>query len=174
MTLLDLMDTDDWAQMEKQLNDAYGMNSCVFDHKGARITTFVSWANELCPKIKGDPGGGKFICAAANQVLTERARRTGSPVIEECDAGFVKVAVPIIAHGEFLGTAGCCGLLPDQGEADAYLVARTTELCEAEVARLGATARRITIAEAEALAADIETRIREMTGGHAPQAKEAS
>ena len=50
------------------------------------------------------------ICAPGNQNFMAQAEKTRKPVIAECDAGLVKIAVPIFNKDEFLGTAGGCGL----------------------------------------------------------------
>jgi ligand-binding sensor protein len=52
------------------------------------------------------------ICATGNQHFMAQAKQTRKAVIDECDAGLTKIAVPIFVDGEFLGTAGGCGLLP--------------------------------------------------------------
>ena len=54
----------------------------------------------------------------------------------------MKFAVPIFVENEFLGVAGGCGLLRNEGQVDTYLVHRTTDLDEKVV---------------EDLAQDIET-----------------
>jgi PHP family Zn ribbon phosphoesterase len=48
----------------------------------------------------------------------------------------MKFVVPIIIEGEFLGTAGGCGLLREGEQVDAYLVHRTTGLVENQVQQL--------------------------------------
>jgi ligand-binding sensor protein len=52
------------------------------------------------------------ICAPGNQNFMAQARNSQKSVIGECDAGRIKIAVPIFADGSFLGAVGGCGLLP--------------------------------------------------------------
>jgi len=65
-----------------------------------------------------------------------QAKKTGRFVVGECDAGLVKIAVPIFVEGEFLGTAGGCGRLPAGGEVEAFIIEKTTGLTEEEVSEL--------------------------------------
>lgn len=50
-----------------------------------------------------------------------QAKQTRKPVIGECDAGLIKIAVPIFIDGTFMRTAGGCALLPAGGEVETFL-----------------------------------------------------
>jgi len=122
MDLTDIIPIEKWEAFEKELYDRSGMNACVYDNQGNRITSFAAWANEVCPIIKSYPEGIAAVCAVANQYFTTQAAKTKQPVIDECDAGFVKFAVPIFYQQEFLGTVGGCGhILPD-GEVETFFI----------------------------------------------------
>ncbi len=90
--------------------------------KGTRITSYVDWANDVCPKIKAYPEGIVSICAVANQFFGTELAKTKKPLIDECDAGFVKFAVPIVVNGDFLDTIGGCGHLLNDGEVGTFLI----------------------------------------------------
>jgi ligand-binding sensor protein len=108
----------------------------VYDVEGVRITDFKKWANQLCPALRETAKGQKFICAVAHQNIAAQTIRTRKTVVEECDAGLMKLAVPIFMGNEFLGVAGGCGLLWNKGEVDAYLVHRITDLDQTVVESL--------------------------------------
>ncbi len=57
-------------------------------------------------------------------------------MILECDIALVKMAVPIFVGDTFLGTVGGCGLLPEDGEVEEFMVQKTTGLEEREVSEL--------------------------------------
>jgi ligand-binding sensor protein len=76
--------------------------------------------------IKSNTNGRRFICAAAHLNIAEQAKRTRKHVIEECDAGLVKIAVPIFVADEFLGVAGGCGLGRTTSDVDAFLIHKIT------------------------------------------------
>ena len=54
----------------------------------------------------------------------------------ECDAGLVKVVVPIFVDGEFLGVASGCGLLLSNSEVDTFLINKTTGIDVGEIENL--------------------------------------
>ena len=101
-----------------------------------RITDFKKWANKLCPVIKVDDKGQNYICAVAHQNIAAEAKRTHKPVIAECDAGLMKLVVPIILNGEFLGVAGGCGYILGNGEVDTFMVNKTIGIAEEKLINL--------------------------------------
>ncbi|MFO7817580.1 MAG: PocR ligand-binding domain-containing protein [Thermodesulfobacteriota bacterium] len=138
MQLLEVAPLEKWESLEQELHKSSGMNACVYNDQGARITKYVAWGNELCPIIKGHPQGVANICAVANQNMTSQAREAGEPVVDECDAGFVKFAVPIIKNGEFLGTVGGCGHIYPDGEVETFYIHKSIDHDLAELDKLAA------------------------------------
>jgi len=88
-----------------------------------------------------------------------QTKRTRKALIDECDAGLTKIAVPIFVDGEFLGTAGGCGLLPTGGEVQTFLLEKTMGLDEAQILKLCEGLGTITSAKAQEMAVYIEKRI---------------
>lgn len=125
MELTDIAPLETWKQLEKEIYEKSGLNASVYNTEGARITDFVNWVNPLCPEIKANQKGQTFICSLAHQNISKVAQESKKPVIDECDAGFVKVAVPIFVNDEYIGVAGGCGLLAEDGEIDTFYVQKT-------------------------------------------------
>ena len=136
MTLLEILPVEKWIELEMGINKRSNLNASVFDADGIRITDFKKWANRLCPVVKADKKGQSYICAVAHQNAANQAKKTRNPAIVECDAGLVKVVVPIIVENEFLGVAGGCGLLLKDSEVDTFLVNITTDIVVGEVENL--------------------------------------
>jgi ligand-binding sensor protein len=130
MELVDIMPVEKWVEIEKEINKRSGFNAAVYDARGMRITGFKKWANRLCPSIRDTEKGLQSICSVAHQNVAARVVRTRETVIDECDAGLMKFAVPIFVDDEFVGVAGGCGKLRGGGRVDAYLVHRTADLDE--------------------------------------------
>ena len=133
MELTDLLPLEKWAELENEIHARSGLESNVFNTDGIRITDNKVWVNQLCPAIKATNKGQAFICAVAHMNLANQARDEKRPVIEECDAGLMKIVVPIFVDGDFIGAIGACGLLPAEGEVDSFLVNKITEIEEEEV-----------------------------------------
>lgn len=120
MELTDVASLETWRELEQEINKRSGMNASVFNADGIRITNFVKWANNLCPVIKGNEKGQNYICAVAHQNIAAQAAKIHEPVIDTCDAGMMKLVVPIFVNGDFLGIAGGCGCLEKQGDIDTF------------------------------------------------------
>lgn len=159
MELVDICPLEKWAALEDEIYERSGLNSAVYDIDGIRINAKPRWPNRLCPEIKDNPKGQSFICATAHMNLANQASRSGQPVIEECDAGMVKVVVPISVNGTFLGAAGGCGLLIDGNEVDVFLINKIVGLEEKKVESLSEGIPSITMQKAEELGLFIQNRI---------------
>ena len=136
MKLTDIAPLGKWLELEQKINERSGLNASVFDVAGVRITDFKRWANKLCPVIKADEKGQNYICAVAHQNIAAEAKRTHKPVIAECDAGLMKLAVPIFLNGEFLGVAGGCGYILGSGAVDTFMVNKTLGIAEEKLMNL--------------------------------------
>jgi ligand-binding sensor protein len=133
MELTDLQSVDEWMALEKEIHERFGLDTNVFNTDGIRITPYKSWVNRLCPEIKATDKGQSFICAVAHMNLAAMARNSGKTVVEECDAGIVKIVVPIFMADSFIGAVGACGKCLDDGEVDTFLINRITGIDEKKV-----------------------------------------
>jgi ligand-binding sensor protein len=135
------------------------MNASVFNAEGIRITDFVKWANNLCPVIKGNEKGQSYICSVAHQNIAAQAAQTRKPVIETCDAGMLKLVVPIFVNGDFLGVAGGCGCLEKKEDIDTFMINKTTGISEDRLVELSEDIPFMTRDEASSHAGYIENEI---------------
>ena len=159
MKLEDIQSLDKWAELEKDIYDRSGLDVSVYGPDGISVTDFKEWANSLCPAIKNTKAGLGFICAAANQNMAQEAIKTKRPLIGECDAGLMKMVVPIFVGQAFLGAVGACGKFLDGSEIESFLVNKITGIEESEVERLAADAQTVTVEKAEMLSQYIQSRI---------------
>jgi len=159
MELTDILSKNEWAAFEKELYERFGINCTVYDTSGTGVTGKPNWCNRLCPQIKANKESLAAICAPGNQNFMAQAKQTQKAVIGECDAGLIKIAVPIFSDEEFLGTAGGCGLLPEDGEVETFMIEKTTGLSEAEIVGLCEGMGTMTLARAREMADFIEARI---------------
>ena len=136
MKLTDIYPVEKWVELEQEIHDRFHLDSNVFNVDGIRISEFKAWVNKLCPAIKATNKGQSFICAVAHMNLAVMAKNSGKAVVEECDAGLVKIVIPIFMRETFLGAVGACGLLMDDGEVDAFLVNKITDIEEKKVENL--------------------------------------
>jgi len=159
MKLTDIAPLERWMELENDINTRSGMDANVFDTRGYRISDQKHWANKLCPAIKDTDKGQSFICAPAHMNIAAQAMRSREPVIEECDAGMIKLVVPIFLNEEFVGAVGACGMKFEDGEIDSFLVNKMTEMDEEKVETLSATVPSIAREKAEELKQFIQEKI---------------
>jgi ligand-binding sensor protein len=152
MKLTDVLPLETWKALEDAIFARSALQASVFDVDGIRITDTKRWANRLCPVIKADDRGQSYICAVAHMNLAKEARDTRKPVIGECDAGLSKLVVPIFCDGEFLGAAGGCGLLLDDGEVDSFMLKKTLDMPEEKTAGLAEDIASLSSAQMKELA----------------------
>lgn len=171
MKLTDLAPMARWVALEQEINARSGLDANVFDPKGYRISEIKNWANRLCPEIKATDKGQSFICAPAHMNIAAMAMKQRRPVIEECDAGMVKLVVPVFLDDAFVGAVGACGMLLDDGEVDGFLVNKMTDIEEEKIERLSAGLPSISAARAEALARWIAAQVEQIVLSRAPKKK---
>jgi len=159
MELTDLLPLEKWKELEKEITCRSRLDANIFNIDGIRITDYKNWANRLCPAIKATDKGQSYICAVAHMNLSAQAKQTQEGLVEECDAGLVKIIVPIFKKDEFLGAVGACGFLLDDGEVDSFLVNMTTGIDEEDIKRLSADIERISTKKARAILSFIEEEI---------------
>ncbi len=163
MKLTDILPVEKWLELEKDIHERSGLASNVFNVEGIRVTDYKVWVNRLCPVVKAHDSGQSFICAVAHMNIADMAKNSKETVIEECDAGFLKLVVPIFVEGEFLGAVGACGLLLDDGDVDSFMVNRTIDIGEEKIEELLDDIKRISSEDVEALGEYITERIRKIT-----------
>ena len=156
MQLDDILSIEKWTELEKEINNTFGLCASVFDTDSKKITEFKKWPNRLCPVIQADGKSQSFICAVANRNLGLQARQTKKPVIAECDAGLLKLIVPIFVGDEFLGMLSGCGVLVDGASVETYLVTQTTSVDMKEIASLSSDINKLERVDVELLAEYLE------------------
>ncbi|MFC1891312.1 PocR ligand-binding domain-containing protein [Thermodesulfobacteriota bacterium] len=159
MELTNVATLEKWLKLEHEINKRSGMNASVFNKDGIRITDYKKWANDLCPVIKGNAKGQSYICAVAHQNLASMAMLSCKPVIDACDAGMMKIVVPIFLNSVFLGVAGGCGCLENSSEVDTFLIYKTIGLKEEKVIKLAEAIPHMTLQQAESHAEFIQNEI---------------
>lgn len=159
MKLTDILSKEAWARFEKELSDRFHLNCSVYNVNGLSVTGKQNFCNNLCPTIKANKDALAAICAPGNQNFMARAKQAKKAIIDECDAGLLKIAVPIFVGEEFIGTAGGCGVLLEDGEVEDFMVHKTTGLSEDEIAGLCQGLGAMTEEQATEVAAVIKERL---------------
>ena len=91
--------------------------------------------------------------------IASMAMRAKKTVTEECDAGLLKMVVPIFVNGEFTGAVGACGVILDEGEVDAFLINKMTGIDDNQIELLSQDLPSVTTEKLQAAARYIEEQI---------------
>lgn len=126
-----------WTEFEMEFNERSGLNACIMDKQGVRISAYRRWANSLCPAIRRDSKGQAAICDKVTAILLACAPEEGRLEMAVCCAGLAVLGVQVFHKGRFAGLVGGCGLLPEGGRVDALLVSRATGLGLQRIQELG-------------------------------------
>ncbi len=164
MKLTDLLSIAEWIALENEIMEKSGSCANVYDPGGFKIIKDKRWPNKLCSAINHDKNGQTAICAPAHQNLAAIARKTKKGVAEECDAGIVKIVVPIFVGDEFVGSVGCCGLMLEDGEVESFIINKTMGMDEDEIAGLSQDASVVSEKEAQSLIDFIQERLDRIIG----------
>ena len=162
MQLTDIYPLEKWVELEQEIHNRFNIDSNVFNIDGIRISEHKAWVNKLCPAIKATDKGQSFICAVAHMNLATMAKNSGEPVVEECDAGLVKIVIPIFAKDTFVGAVGACGVLMQDGEVDSFLVNKITDIDEEKVDALAVGIDSISDGNIQELISFIQDRLAEI------------
>lgn len=170
MRMTDLLPLEGWAAIEQEIHERFGLNARVYDERGFSFTGHTTWGNRLCPAVKASKAGLAAICSVAHTALAAEAKIGKKTVVEDCDAGLLKICVPVFKDEEFVGVVGGCGLLSPEGEIDAFMVEKAAELSEAEVESLAAGVGRMTPERVAEAVRWIEDRVAAVLAGRKDQA----
>jgi len=162
MNLTDIASLEKWEEFEKEIHTRSGMNAGIYNNQWNRITSYVVFANEVCPTIRAYPEGIAAICTVANQYFGTELARTKQPLVDECDAGFVKFAVPILSEGVFLGMVSGCGhMLPD-GEVETFLIEKAIGKDDLELEKKINTIKTISKKEVDELVVFVQNYLKDL------------
>ena len=162
MNLTDLQPKEKWIELQQELHDRFHLNADVMDKDGVRLAG-NTWGNDLCRAIREDAKGHGAICAPAGQMFVHLMQNGRASFVEECDAGMVRISVPVIVDGELLGAVGGCGLMPEDGEVDEFMVEMSTTMDADAVAGLAGSVHTASEARVREILDFIEDRVAALT-----------
>jgi ligand-binding sensor protein len=135
MELTDYMAVDDWVALQNELHERYGLNADVMNKDGVRLAG-NTWGNTLCKAIREDEKGFGAICATAGQAFKQKLQMGREPFCGECDAGMMRICVPVLKDGELIGAVGGCGLMPEGGEIEEEAIDMMSDINAGAISRL--------------------------------------
>lgn len=156
MTPLDLKNRKEWAGILARVAEATKMTATLTDDQGNHILEEQGQRYPLCLKIREKEASRTFICSQTNVAMLEEAKRALEPVIDECEAGLVRMVVPICRDGVLIGQLTACGLASkEEEEIDPFLIAKQVGVSEGEVEDLATLTPAVSKADIRRIAAQL-------------------
>lgn len=160
MHMTDLIPAEDLQALQQELSERYGLNADIMDADGKRLFG-TTWGNALCRAIRDDDKGFGAICMTAGQMFTH-LQKQGEAFTEECDAGMMRVSVPVMVKGRVIGSIGGCGLVPQDGEADGFTIGMMSDIEESTATDMARKLEPLAQGKVEEIQAFIRKRIEEL------------
>jgi ligand-binding sensor protein len=135
MTLKEMKPIEEWEEILRRFSTDVKMTTCLADAEGNPIRC-VSDRYPLCTAIRDNPDSLTFICSQTSTVMTAVVRKTRKPEVDLCQAGLVRLVVPIVHEGEMIGQINACGLVSEGEEIESFMIAKQLGLSEEEVLEL--------------------------------------
>jgi ligand-binding sensor protein len=136
MTPFDLKPKEQWLDILKRFAQQTGMTACVTDETGAEPVCHGG-RFPLCAAIRDNPSATTFICSQTNTAMLAVVKKTRSVEIDLCEAGLLRVVVPIFRDDGLVGQVFACGLAAEDEPPDYFLIAKQAGMAEERVAELG-------------------------------------
>ena len=108
MDVLDLKTKEEWQGILDRIAGETKMTVTLTDDKGGHVLSTEGTRCQLCSKIRDKKESLTFICSQCNTAMLEDVKETGEPVIDFCDAGLIRMAVPVLKDGVLVGQLTAC------------------------------------------------------------------
>ncbi len=153
MTPFDLKSQEEWTGIVARVAEETKMTATLTDDKGNHILDEKGERYPLCLKIRAKKESLTFICSQVNVAMLEEVKRSLKPVIDECDAGLIRMVVPISRDGVLIGQLTACGRVSkEEEEIDPFLIAKQVGVSESEVEYLATLTPAVSKEEIETIA----------------------
>ncbi len=135
MNPLDLKSQEEWEEILERFAQQVGMTACLSNGDGGIIVCRYE-RFPLCGAIRENPDATVSICSQTNAAMRAVVEKTKRVEIDFCEAGLVRIVVPVIHNDKVIGQVMACGLASEEEEVDAFLVAQELKTDEEKILEL--------------------------------------
>jgi ligand-binding sensor protein len=132
---LEIMSAEKWDELLEELASDSLMATALMDTEGS-ILRSQGKRNALCKLIRAKDEAKMSVCAQTSQAMLEMVRVSLTPVIEECEAGMLRLVIPVVRDGILVFQVAACGRLANDGQVETFLVSKLLDIEEADVTDL--------------------------------------
>lgn len=138
---LEIMSPEQWDELLEELASDSLMTAALLDAEGSILRTHGR-RNALCKMIRREGESMSAVCSQTSTSMLGMVRLTLAPVIEECEAGMLRVVIPVVRGGVLAYQVALCGRLAHGGRIESFLLSRLMRVGEDDVTDL---ARSVTL-----------------------------
>ncbi len=132
MSVYDIKSRTYWQKILDDICEKSGMPAALVDEKNV-VLQASGERNPLCSKIRSNNESLSFICSQTQQYMTHQAKTTGEPIIDACEAGMLKVLIPLFLDAVFVGSITACGSSIPGEEVETFAIAKSTKMDENKI-----------------------------------------
>jgi ligand-binding sensor protein len=135
MTPLDLKTKEKWEEILNRFAKDAKMTACLTDDTGKQLICAAE-RFPLCSAVRETPGALMSICSQTNSAMLAVVKKTLKPEVDVCEAGLIRVVVPVVQDGSLVGQVTACGLASKDEELNSFFVAKEVAITEDQVLEL--------------------------------------
>ncbi|MBI4965137.1 MAG: PocR ligand-binding domain-containing protein [Desulfomonile tiedjei] len=135
MTPRDLKTKEEWQEILNRFATETKMTATLTDSTGKQLIGTNS-RGPLCAAVRENEKALTFICSQTNTAMLAVIRKILRPELDLCEAGLIRVVVPIVKDGSLIGQVTACGLASDEEEPNSFLVSKELGISEEKAIEL--------------------------------------
>lgn len=135
MTPLDLKTKEEWQEILDRFATETKMTAALTDNTGKQLIS-MEGRYPLCAAVRQNEKALTFICSQTNTAMLAVVAKTLRPEFDLCEAGLIRVVVPIVKDGSLVGQVTACGLASDEEEPNSFLVSKELGISEEKAIEL--------------------------------------
>lgn len=135
MTPLDLKNKEEWETILEGFARDTNMTACLTDADGA-ILACCADRYPLCAAVRSKSDAIMSVCSQTNVAMLSVIKKTLKPEVDMCEAALLRVVVPVLHDGEFIGQVTACGVASEDEEADTFRVSKELDIPEEKAKEL--------------------------------------
>ncbi len=135
MDPLELKSKETWEEILDRFARQTNMTACLTDDTGKQLLCARD-RYPLCVAVREKPDALMSICSQSNTAMLAVLKKTLQPEVDLCEAGLIRVVIPIVGNGALIGQITACGLASKDEELDSFLVSKEAGITEEKVLEL--------------------------------------
>ncbi len=123
MDVLSILSEELWKEKLQEMFKETGLAMSLTDG-GGKILFGEGTRNPLCERIREQPDTLASFCSQTNMAMIVQAKAAKQAVVDFCEGGLIRIAIPLFDGEELIGQVTGCGLVGNPEEIDPFYIAQ--------------------------------------------------